>query len=472
MAAEECVTLAKSAILARLAERALPPALVGLEEQYKKVLSLMKRTIEMGESNSCLILGPRGTGKTMIVRQALTVLEKQFRISDNAMEQDDGRKDFMVIQLNGMVQTDDRMALKEIMRQLSREGESEMGETNTTFSDSLPSLLTFLKAGTREQYPIIFILDEFDLFAQHTKQSLLYNLFDVAQSADWPIAVIGVTCRMDALELLEKRVKSRFSHRHYYTFPPSSYHDYVEVCQNALLITAEDLHVHREGGHHEGADLEVKEVFMNDFNRRVNMLFEDGGFAKVVQRIFDLMKDVRGFYRLCFGPVAELSTTSPYLLPSQFYESGLQQRVDNKTELLKGISLLELSLLIAIKQLVERDMTSFNFEMVYDEYKDFMDTAVVRGSSTSTLGLGSGGSMVSSDGVSLRLYKKAVALKVTNKCSPFLHGSRSFHEQPAANHVHSRSLNGRSVLRRLNTWRRLSCCGPRMPLARVRRSTG
>ncbi|KAF9177599.1 origin recognition complex subunit 4 [Haplosporangium sp. Z 11] len=37
--------------------------------------------------------------------------------------------------------------------------------------------------------------------------------------------------------------------------------------------------------------------------------------------------------------------------------------------------------------------------MVYDDYKDFMDMAVVRGS---------GGS---SDGVSLRLYKKAVALK-------------------------------------------------------------
>lgn len=56
-----------------------------------------------------------------------------------------------------------------------------------------------MKAGTRAQYPIIFILDEFDLFAQHTKQSLLYNLFDVAQSAEWPIAVIGVTCRMVCL---------------------------------------------------------------------------------------------------------------------------------------------------------------------------------------------------------------------------------------------------------------------------------
>lgn len=43
----------------------------------------------------------------------------------------------MVIHLNGMVQTDDRMALKEIMRQLSREGESEMGNTNVKLSSTL-----------------------------------------------------------------------------------------------------------------------------------------------------------------------------------------------------------------------------------------------------------------------------------------------------------------------------------------------
>lgn len=90
--------------------------------------------------------------------------------------------------------------------------------------------------------------------------------------------------------------------------------------------------------------------------------------------------------------------------------------MDNKTELLKGTSLLELSLLIAIKHLVEREVITFNFEMVYDEYKDFMDMAVVRGtsmsSSASSLGMSSGGSVATSDGVSLRLYKKAVALKV------------------------------------------------------------
>lgn len=111
--------------------------------------------------------------------------------------------------------------------------------------------------------------------------------------------------------------------------------------------------------------------------------------------------------------MAELCEAHPYLLPSQFYETGLQQRVDNKTELLKSISLLELSLLIAIKHLVERETITFNFEMVYDEYKDFMDMAVVRGtSSSSALGVSSGGSTTSTENVSLRLYKKAVALKV------------------------------------------------------------
>ncbi|OAQ35720.1 origin recognition complex, subunit 4 [Linnemannia elongata AG-77] len=421
MSVEDLVSLAKTAISARLAERSLPVALVGLEEQYKKVLGLMRRTIETGESNSCLILGPRGTGKTMLVRQALKDLERQFGISyqdeydeeEDDMDVDVVRKDFMVVHLNGLVQTDDRMALKEIMRQLSREGESELGESNTSFSDSLPSLLTFLKAGTKAQYPIIFILDEFDLFAQHTKQSLLYNLFDVAQSAEWPIAVIGVTCRMDALELLEKRVKSRFSHRHYYTFPPGDYHDYIDICKNTLLLTPADLEIQTDVMM-VGTDHRTAVAFMKEFNERIKTLFEDGGFSKVVQRIFDLMKDVRAFYRLCFGPVAELSKESPYLRASQFYESGLQQRVDNKTELLKGTSLLELSLLIAIKHLVEREVISFNFEMVYDEYKDFMDMAVVRGtmaSSASSLGMGSGGSIASSDGVSLRLYKKAVALK-------------------------------------------------------------
>ena len=34
-----------------------------------------------------------------------------------------------------------------------------------------------------------------------------------------PICVIGITCRLDVIELLEKRVKSRFSHRQIFLYP-------------------------------------------------------------------------------------------------------------------------------------------------------------------------------------------------------------------------------------------------------------
>lgn len=44
--------------------------------------------------------------------------------------------------------------------------------------------------------PVLFVLDEFDLFAHHKNQTLLYNLFDVSQSAQAPIAVVGITCRL------------------------------------------------------------------------------------------------------------------------------------------------------------------------------------------------------------------------------------------------------------------------------------
>lgn len=43
-------------------------------------------------------------------------------------------------------------------------------------------------------------------------------------------------------------------------------------------------------------------------------------------------------------------------------------------------------------------MTTFNFQMVYDEYKEFMNRTQLKG-----LGFG------------MKLYKRAVALKVNNK---------------------------------------------------------
>lgn len=115
--------------------------------------------------------------------------------------------------LNGLVDTDDRIALKAATTQLKLDNAVD-GKVFGSFAENLAFLLDCLKSGDKKKSKsVIFILDEFDLFCAHHNQTLLYNLFDVAQSAQAPICVLGLTCRIDVIELLEKRVKSRFSHR-------------------------------------------------------------------------------------------------------------------------------------------------------------------------------------------------------------------------------------------------------------------
>lgn len=123
------------------------------------------------------------------------------------------------MRLDGTLDTDDGIALKTATTQMKLDNAVD-GRVFGTYAENLSFLLACLKSGNKDKSKaVIFVLDHFDLFCAHPKQSLLYNLFDIVQSSQAPICVIGLTCRNDVLELLEKRVKSRFSHRQISLFP-------------------------------------------------------------------------------------------------------------------------------------------------------------------------------------------------------------------------------------------------------------
>ena len=61
-------------------------------------------------------------------------------------------------------------------------------------------------------------------------QTLLYNLFDMAQARSAPMLVVGVSSKIDVVESMEKRVKSRFSHRTVHLRKPA---DFAEYCAMA-----------------------------------------------------------------------------------------------------------------------------------------------------------------------------------------------------------------------------------------------
>ena len=93
--------------------------------------------------------------------------------------------------------------------------------------------------GNFDTVPVIFILENMDLLAEHPKQILLYNLFDISQSSKSPILVIGLTTRIDTLLLLEKRVKSRFSHRMIDFYPMFSLDEYCGIVKDLLKMPNE-----------------------------------------------------------------------------------------------------------------------------------------------------------------------------------------------------------------------------------------
>ncbi|THD24586.1 Origin recognition complex subunit 4 [Fasciola hepatica] len=168
-------------------------ATVLLEDELKRLKQTIQSLVIHGESNSLLIVGRRGVGKKSLLSQALQEVKEDPLV----------RKNLLKVELNGLVHTDDRHALRAMARQLHRESllsestESLDGNSiGLPFSQQLQWFLEGLRSGEGASMSLLIVLYEFDLFALHRNQILLYNLFDCCQCTDTPICVIGVTCRL------------------------------------------------------------------------------------------------------------------------------------------------------------------------------------------------------------------------------------------------------------------------------------
>ncbi|KAK9312180.1 hypothetical protein V1524DRAFT_472883 [Lipomyces starkeyi] len=288
----------KRRVLAQLNAK-LPVPIVGLDDAHKKIYNLLEQTIlapmfdvalasSKSESpssllsstkfhggNSALLLGPRASGKSLIISTALAELERKYK------------GQFIVVRLSGFAQTDDKQALQEIAAQMEY-GIEALDEDDSLYDDldddvkesptkvrykrqnssvALERLLSLFsgRAGVRDdneeplgeqqsqqQQPpvvsVLIILEEFERFAtMQNRQTLLYNLLDVAQSpryslkTDTPapnICIIGVSSRMTAPEMLEKRVRSRFSHRVIVLPHVRDVESFWRVCSSGLKVTS------------------------------------------------------------------------------------------------------------------------------------------------------------------------------------------------------------------------------------------
>ena len=236
----------------------------------------------------------KGVGKTRLVDHVL----------ETAMNKKSWRDNVVVVKLSGYIQIDDKLALRDITKQLHLEnvvGDKVFG----SFAEHLSFLLASLKTGDSTSKPIIFILDHFESFCNHKNQTLLYNLFDVAQSRAVPITVLGVSSSIDVTELLEKRVKSRFSHRHLYIWQINKLDQYLDTAQWLLQLPEPD--------------------FLT-WNKSVSSLIENKTVRKMMsEKIFSVNTSIRNLKQTLFMACVNMVQTGDNQLNLEHLEKAVDR---------------------------------------------------------------------------------------------------------------------------------------------------
>ncbi|XP_035904740.1 origin recognition complex subunit 4 [Anopheles stephensi] len=358
----------------------------GYEAERQNIHDLLERTAEHGESNSALLLGPRGIGKTSLVVSVLAELLTKATFYRNCL----------IVYLNGLVHIDDRLALKSATAQMNLENAVD-GKVFGSFAENLAFLLECLKAGDRKKSKsVIFLLEEFDLFCSHHNQTLLYNLFDVAQSAQAPICVLGITARLDVIELLEKRVKSRFSHRQIFLLPnEDDFAGRMELFESLLkLPTEQELRafeaqhtpIPSEALNNEEFTLlnrlfnplnfSFSPKWVTQWNRHIDKLVKSAEVQTALQRMYDFDVLEGPFRMFLFELVSEVDEQHPCITVELVQKHLESYESDHKVKLLMGLSVLEICLIIAMKHHSEiYDREPFNYEMILTRFSKWANSS-------------------------------------------------------------------------------------------------
>ncbi|KAL6785006.1 ORC4 [Auxenochlorella protothecoides x Auxenochlorella symbiontica] len=182
---------------------ALRPA---LQAVVADLAACLEGTASLGHAASLLLVGPRQSGKTLAVERALRTLCARHNWGEGA------EPSVGVVRLAGWAHAEERTAFRDTARQLC-EAFDCVFKRSASVGENIEFLREMLQCISRAQKTVVFVLDEFDAWARRPRQTLLYGLLDAISCSGVRAAVVGTTVRGDAVSLLEKRVRSRFSHR-------------------------------------------------------------------------------------------------------------------------------------------------------------------------------------------------------------------------------------------------------------------
>ena len=371
---------------------------IGLGEQWSALHTLLSGSVLHGLGNSAMVVGANGCGKSLLVESVLRrlrherggpinvvtlsallhpsdracvramarqLLEQGALRSNDAQDVEDGLGDAQEAVPDSDTDSDEEYSSDEDMplaqqmvaqeAALARDGalrhdpheddlDTQLNMVMSTMSATLAHLLGLLSSATGA--PLVVLLDQFDAMVQRVRQSFMYCLLDAVQSGSYipGFAVVGLTCRIDAGDFLEKRVKSRFSHRIIHLLP-LSFEDYRSVAYTALC-----------GGNTDG-----------EWHDAVVRVCSDDAFVAMLRGMHALSGDIRLLYQALTVPVA-LAAHQP-LTAASFVEAQRQPRA---SDVLLELTEPEMAVLVTARHLQLRSKELFTFEMCFQELEHFV----------------------------------------------------------------------------------------------------
>ncbi|KAL4422006.1 hypothetical protein ABPG77_005436 [Micractinium sp. CCAP 211/92] len=338
-----------------------------LQEAHDSLLDSLTNTVELGHNNSLLVVGPRGCGKTLVTERALAALQARFNT--------DPRDPVVgVVRLSGLAHAQEVAAFKEASRQLCQEFKYTFSRA-ASVAENIEFVRGMLGALARSVKSVVFVLDEFDLFAaKRSKQTLLYNLLDALQTSGMQAAVIGLTCRHDVVEMLEKRVKSRFSHRKLDLSLPTSVLPVAaredgetgkrQEAQDGALGVLQSMLILPPGFPH--ADWAAQ------WNASVGAACGGAALRSALQRCINIYPSLRVLASI--ADVAAASALRAGQLSTSALLAAVERQLGQRKAMVNSIAslpILDLALLVAVHRLTAKGCEDLNFEMAHHEFQRY-----------------------------------------------------------------------------------------------------
>lgn len=356
-----------------------------------------------GQAATFLIIAPRNSGKSAVVDAVIETLVHTKTVPH-----------FVVVHLSGLLHGNLPAALRSIAASVVSFYDDEAILKYDEFKSAQHSTcnLQITAAINRikdEKKGILFVLDDFERFAvPDSAQPVLYCISNLLQDVDLRGACIAMSTQLDASDGLEKRIKSRFHPREIVLSQPAKVQDIVDILKTGLFLdvphsngagteqkpssmlcnhrsdrsTFLDLSYVPEQKKYGLAPCTVDPATVADFNDLVHDFITSEAFRSSLEthllrdrsmgRVIDAVKDTLSNL-FSHGHPSD-SDHSAALRCQALSLSSFQTYLGlscSAIDVIKGLSVLELSLLVALKR-IEPSIaagSSTTFADVYREYE-------------------------------------------------------------------------------------------------------